>query len=89
MNINFCDDRAEVYRDALQSVIVIKGMHLYTLVNREVPFEEAFNMNRGDDSQLTLWHKHFGYLYADIVQKMRNKHLISGMPILQSENGHH
>jgi len=62
---------------------------MYTLVNREVPFEEAFTLSRGDDSQLTLWHKHFRHLYADAVLKMSSKHLVSGMPILQSANGHH
>jgi len=89
MNINLRDNGAEVYRDGLLSAIVIKVKRMYTLVNREVPLEEAFTMSRGDDSQLTLWYKRFGHIYANAVLKMSSKHLVSGMPILQSANGHH
>jgi len=54
MNINFRDDGAEVYRDWLLSAIAIKVKRMYTLVNREVRFEEAFSESGGDHSQLTL-----------------------------------
>jgi len=58
MKIYFHNKGAEVYRDGLPSAIAIKAKCMYTLVNREVPFEEAFTVSGSDDSQLTLWHKH-------------------------------
>ena len=85
--MNLLNERKELHKDRLLSVIAIKINRMFTLVTHEIPIDKAFVMSGNSNPQLTLWHKRFGHLYTYSILKMSSKEVVTRIPVLQSTTG--
>jgi len=57
MNVNFHNDRAEVYMDGLLSGIAMKAKRMYTLVHKENQIDEVYTIIYEETDRLTTQSK--------------------------------